>query len=85
MSKGEPATKKLVSIYKTKYHPKYYRAVQYSFLFLQIIPVPSDSQLTLVDLVCALKTLKTDTILQLVKEVVKKPPQIKGEEVTPLA
>nr|DBA34506.1 TPA: hypothetical protein GDO54_002057 [Pyxicephalus adspersus] len=46
----------------------------------KIIPVPSDSQLTLVDLVCALKTLKTDTILQLVKEVVKKPPQIKGEE-----
>ncbi|KAM4795611.1 protein DOP1B [Rhinophrynus dorsalis] len=46
----------------------------------KIIPVPSDSQLTLVDLICALKTLKTDTILQLVKEVVKKPPQIKGEE-----
>lgn len=46
----------------------------------KILPVPSDSQLTLVDLVCALKTLKTDTILQLVKEVVKKPPQIKGEE-----
>ncbi|KAM3934613.1 protein DOP1B [Leptodactylus fuscus] len=46
----------------------------------KIIPVPSEAQLTLVDLVCALKTLKTDTILQLVKEVVKKPPQIKGDE-----
>ncbi|KAM9320852.1 protein DOP1B [Gastrophryne carolinensis] len=46
----------------------------------KIIPVPSDAQMTLVDLVWALKTLKTDTILQLVKEVVKKPPQIKGEE-----
>ncbi|KAM4701432.1 protein DOP1B [Discoglossus pictus] len=46
----------------------------------KILPVPSESQLTLVDLICALKTLKTDTILQLVKEVVKKPPQIKGEE-----
>ncbi|KAE8621507.1 hypothetical protein XENTR_v10004856 [Xenopus tropicalis] len=46
----------------------------------KIIPVPSESQLTLVDLVCALKTLKTDTILHLVKEVVKKPPQIKGDE-----
>ncbi|XP_075710710.1 protein DOP1B [Rhinoderma darwinii] len=46
----------------------------------KIVPVPSESQLTLVDLVCALKTMKTDTILQLVKEVVKKPPQIKGDE-----
>ncbi|KAG8450171.1 hypothetical protein GDO86_002706 [Hymenochirus boettgeri] len=46
----------------------------------KIIPVPSESQLTLVDLVCALKTLKTDAILHLVKEVVKKPPQVKGEE-----
>ncbi|XP_053312756.1 protein dopey-2 isoform X2 [Spea bombifrons] len=46
----------------------------------KIIPVPSESQLTLVDLVFALKSLKIDTILHLVKEVVKKPPQIKGEE-----
>ncbi|OCT93786.1 hypothetical protein XELAEV_18011457mg [Xenopus laevis] len=46
----------------------------------KILPMPSESQLTLVDLVCALKTLKTDSILHLVKEVVKKPPQIKGDE-----
>ncbi|XP_075449910.1 protein DOP1B isoform X3 [Ascaphus truei] len=46
----------------------------------KILPVPSESQLNLVDLVCSLKTLKTDTILQLVKEVVKKPPLIKSEE-----
>ncbi|KAG8542289.1 hypothetical protein GDO81_027013, partial [Engystomops pustulosus] len=46
----------------------------------KIVPVPSETQLTLVDLMCALKTLKTDTILHLVKEVVKKPPQIKGDE-----
>lgn len=42
----------------------------------------SASQLILVDLICALNTLKIDTILHLVKEVVKKPSQIKGEEVT---
>nr|XP_056714730.1 protein dopey-2 [Euleptes europaea] len=41
---------------------------------------PRTPQLILVDLVCALSTLKTDTILHLVKEVVKKPSQIKGEE-----
>ncbi|XP_077198772.1 protein DOP1B [Paroedura picta] len=46
----------------------------------KIPSVPRTSQLILVDLVCALNTLKTDTILQLVKEVVKKPSQIKGEE-----
>ncbi|XP_028938040.1 protein dopey-2 isoform X2 [Ornithorhynchus anatinus] len=47
---------------------------------MKIIPEASGSQLTLVDLLCSLHTLKTDTILHLVKEVVKKPSQIKGEE-----
>ncbi|XP_075767752.1 protein DOP1B isoform X2 [Pelodiscus sinensis] len=51
---------------------------------IKILPVASTSQLILVDLVCALTTLKTDIILQLVKEVVKKPFQIKGEEKTSL-
>ncbi|XP_027586958.2 protein dopey-2 isoform X2 [Pipra filicauda] len=46
----------------------------------KILPVASASQLVLVDLICALNTLKTDTILHLIKEVVKKPAQIKGEE-----
>ncbi|XP_026556320.1 protein dopey-2 isoform X2 [Pseudonaja textilis] len=43
-------------------------------------PKANTSQLILVDLICALSTLKTDIILQLIKEVVKKPSQIKGEE-----
>ncbi|KFV71290.1 Protein dopey-2 [Dryobates pubescens] len=47
---------------------------------IKIFPVASASQLILVDLICALNTLKIDTILHLVKEVVKKPSQIKGEE-----
>ncbi|KAM6095997.1 protein DOP1B isoform 1-T2 [Chlamydotis macqueenii] len=47
---------------------------------IKILPVASASQLILVDLICALNTLKIDTILHLVKEVVKKPSQIKGEE-----
>uniref|UniRef100_A0A8D0F4W4 Protein dopey-2 n=1 Tax=Strix occidentalis caurina TaxID=311401 RepID=A0A8D0F4W4_STROC len=47
---------------------------------IKILPVASASQLILVDLTCALNTLKIDTILHLVKEVVKKPSQIKGEE-----
>ncbi|XP_064503156.1 protein dopey-2 isoform X1 [Pseudopipra pipra] len=46
----------------------------------KILPVASASQLVLVDLICALNTLKIDTILHLIKEVVKKPAQIKGEE-----
>lgn len=37
--------------------------------------------MTLVDLVKALNTLRTDTILQLIREVVKKPHQIKGDQV----
>ncbi|XP_041663673.1 protein dopey-2 [Cheilinus undulatus] len=46
----------------------------------KVLPVASESRLTIVDLVKSLHTLHTDTILQLVKEVVKKPHQIKGEQ-----
>ncbi|XP_076857747.1 protein DOP1B isoform X2 [Brachyhypopomus gauderio] len=46
----------------------------------KILPVASDSQLTIVDLVKSLNTLHTDTVLQLVREVVKKPHQIKGDQ-----
>ncbi|XP_069010080.1 protein DOP1B [Embiotoca jacksoni] len=46
----------------------------------KVLPVASDSRLTIVELVKSLNTLHTDTILQLVKEVVKKPHQIKGEQ-----
>ncbi|XP_012882995.1 PREDICTED: protein dopey-2 [Dipodomys ordii] len=51
---------------------------------MKIVPVATMSQLTLVDLICALSTLQTDTVLHLVKEVVKRPPQIKGDEKSPL-
>uniref|UniRef100_A0A8C7B8H2 DOP1 leucine zipper like protein B n=1 Tax=Neovison vison TaxID=452646 RepID=A0A8C7B8H2_NEOVI len=47
---------------------------------MKIVPVASASQLTLVDLICALSTLQTDTVLHLAKEVVKRPPQIRGDE-----
>ncbi|XP_056610813.1 protein dopey-2 isoform X2 [Triplophysa dalaica] len=50
----------------------------------KILPDASDSQLTVVDLVKALNTLRTDTILQLIREVVKKPHQIKGDQKTTL-
>uniref|UniRef100_A0A4W2G446 DOP1 leucine zipper like protein B n=1 Tax=Bos indicus x Bos taurus TaxID=30522 RepID=A0A4W2G446_BOBOX len=50
----------------------------------KIVPAASTSQLTLVDLICALSTLQTDSVLHLVKEVVKHPPQIRGDEKSPL-
>lgn len=46
----------------------------------KVLPVTSEARLTIVDLVKSLNTLRTDTILQFVKEVVKKPHQIKGEQ-----
>uniref|UniRef100_G1Q3M1 Uncharacterized protein n=1 Tax=Myotis lucifugus TaxID=59463 RepID=G1Q3M1_MYOLU len=39
---------------------------------VKIVPVASAFQLTLVDLMCALSTLQTDTVLHLVKEVVRR-------------
>ncbi|XP_036896509.1 protein dopey-2 isoform X1 [Sturnira hondurensis] len=50
----------------------------------KIVPAASASQLTLVDLICALSTLQTDAVLHLVKEVVKRPPQIRGDQKLPL-
>ncbi|XP_069745068.1 protein DOP1B isoform X2 [Narcine bancroftii] len=46
----------------------------------KVLPAASEAQRTLVELVQALATLNTDSILQLIKEVVKKPLQTKGEE-----
>lgn len=46
----------------------------------QVLPVASESRLTIVALVKSLHTLHPETILHLVKEVVKKPHQIKGEQ-----
>ncbi|XP_047456858.1 protein dopey-2 [Mugil cephalus] len=46
----------------------------------KVLPVPSESRLTIVELVKSLNTLHTDTVLQLIKEVVKKPHQLKGEQ-----
>lgn len=45
------------------------------------MPVASEPRMTIVELVKSLHTMQTETILHLVKEVVKKPHQIKGEQV----
>ncbi|XP_049585021.1 protein dopey-2 isoform X2 [Syngnathus scovelli] len=45
-----------------------------------VLPVANESHLTIVELVKSLHTLHTDIILQLVKEVVKKPHQLKGDQ-----
>ncbi|XP_053090273.1 protein dopey-2 isoform X2 [Pangasianodon hypophthalmus] len=49
----------------------------------KILPVASDSQMMIVDLVKSVNTLRTDTILQLIREVVKKPHQIKADQQKP--
>uniref|UniRef100_A0A673X623 DOP1 leucine zipper like protein B n=1 Tax=Salmo trutta TaxID=8032 RepID=A0A673X623_SALTR len=46
----------------------------------KILSVASESRLTIVDLVKSLGTLSTENILQMVKEVVKKPHQIKRDQ-----
>ncbi|XP_072542477.1 protein DOP1B isoform X2 [Salminus brasiliensis] len=50
----------------------------------KILTAASDSQMTIVDLVKSLNTLQTDTVLQLIKEVVKKPHQIKADQQKPI-
>ncbi|XP_051938697.1 protein dopey-2 [Hippocampus zosterae] len=45
-----------------------------------VLPVASEAHVTIVELVKSLNTLQTDSVLQLVKEVVKKPHQLKGDQ-----
>ncbi|XP_053733383.1 protein dopey-2 [Synchiropus splendidus] len=46
----------------------------------KVLPVPGEARLMIVDLVKSLSTFHTDTILQYIKEVVKKPHQLKGDQ-----
>lgn len=46
-----------------------------------MLPVASESRMVIVELVKCLNTLNTESVLQLVKEVVKRPHQIRGEQV----
>ncbi|KAM4608317.1 protein DOP1B isoform 2-T2 [Polymixia lowei] len=46
----------------------------------KVLPVASESRLAIVDMVKSLTSMRTETILHLVKEVVKKPHQIKGDQ-----
>lgn len=65
---------------KGRSYPSRLVAASHSIL-LQVLPVASESRQTIVEMVKSLSTLHTDTVLHLVKEVVKKPHQIKGEQV----
>ncbi|XP_077584643.1 protein DOP1B [Stigmatopora nigra] len=49
-----------------------------------VLPEVGQSRLMLLDLVKSLNTLQTEAILQLVKEVVKKPHQLKGDQMSTL-
>ncbi|XP_014887595.1 protein dopey-2 isoform X1 [Poecilia latipinna] len=46
----------------------------------QVLPVASEARLVVVELIKSLHTLNIETVLHLVKEVVKRPHQIKGEQ-----
>lgn len=69
-----------VETMKGRSYPSRLVAASHSVL-LQVLPVASESRQTIVEMVKSLSTLHTDTVLHLVKEVVKKPHQIKGEQV----
>lgn len=69
-----------VETMKGRLYPSRSVAASHSIL-LQVLPVASESRQTIVEMVKSLSTLHTDTVLHLVKEVVKKPHQIKGEQV----
>ena len=43
-------------------------------VFLQVIPVASDEQLLLVELISSIKVLPPDTLIQTVRQVIKQPP-----------
>lgn len=50
-------------------------------LWLQVIPVASEEQLLLVELVRSVSAMRTETVMQTVKEVLKQPPAIAKDKV----
>lgn len=48
---------------------------------LQVIPVASEEQLLLVELVRSVSAMRTETVMQTVKEVLKQPPAIAKDKV----
>lgn len=49
--------------------------------FFQVIPVASEEQLLLVELVRSVSAMRTETVMQTVKEVLKQPPAIAKDKV----
>lgn len=47
----------------------------------QVIPVASEEQLLLVELVRSVSAMRTETVMQTVKEVLKQPPAIAKDKV----
>ena len=47
----------------------------------QVIPAASDEQLLLVELVRSVSAMRTETVMQTVKEVLKQPPAIAKDKV----
>lgn len=50
-------------------------------LLTQVIPTPSEEQLILVELVRSVSAMRTETVMQTVKDVLKQPPAIAKEKV----
>ena len=48
---------------------------------LQVIPTASEEQLLLVELVRSISVMRTETVIQTVKEVLKQPPAIAKDKV----
>lgn len=48
---------------------------------LQVIPLASEEQLLLVELVRSVSAMRTETVIQTVKEVLKQPPAIAKDKV----
>lgn len=51
------------------------------FHLFQVIPVASEEQLLLVELVRSVSAMRTETVMQTVKEVLKQPPAIAKDKV----
>jgi len=49
--------------------------------FFQVIPTAGEEQLLLVELVRSISVMRTETVIQTVKEVLKQPPAIAKDKV----
>lgn len=71
-----------MSVFQRKHNSGQIWCKAFIHLFFQVIPAATEEQLLLVELVRSVSAMRTETVIQTVKEVLKQPPAIAKDKVS---